>query len=200
MLIIGIGDIIGITNITLEYDMKEMLNVSVKDNAVLSVLGIETEIDNLGTEEIFRNLRRIKELSDVLKNHEKLLRDKAFETAEKVGEQDDKGSFFVRLPNGDWFKKEARTSIKIKTDEAVSLLAQKGLNDRLTPVLDDLDPRVVYNTIKEVNPAMVQGIKFTVDDSELEQAYYQGEISDEELQALVERTVTYALKLKPNKQ
>ena len=47
---------------------------------------------------------------------------------------------------------------------------------------------------------MVQGIKFTVDDSELEQAYYQGEISDEELQALVERTVTYALKLKPNKQ
>ena len=174
--------------------------MSVKDNAVLSVLGIETEIDNLGTEEIFRNLRRIKELSDVLKNHEKLLRDKAFETAEKVGEQDDKGSFFVRLPNGDWFKKEARTSIKIKTDEAVSLLAQKGLNDRLTPVLDDLDPRVVYNTIKEVNPAMVQGIKFTVDDSELEQAYYQGEISDEELQALVERKVTYALKLKPNKQ
>jgi hypothetical protein len=174
--------------------------MSVKDTAVLSVLGIETDIENLNTDDIFKNLRRIKELGEVLKNHEKVLRDKAFESAEQVGEQDDKGSFFVRLANGDWYKKEARTSVKVKTDEAVSLLAQKGLNDRLTPVLNDLDPKVVYNTLREVNPALVQGIEFTVNDAELEQAYYQGEISDEELQSLVERTITYALKLKPNKK
>ena len=174
--------------------------MSVKEEAVLSVLGIAVDVDDLSSEEIFKNLRRLKELGEVIKKHEKVLREKAFETAEKEGEQDDKGSFFVRLPSGEWFKKEARTSVKVKTDEAVNLLAQKGLNDRLTPVLDDIDPRVIYENIKRINPALVQGITFTVDDSELEQAYYQGEITDQELQSLVNRTVTYALKLKPAKK
>lgn len=173
---------------------------SVKDFAVLNVLGIDTEINDLSPEGIYRNLRRLKDLKDVLDEHEKILREKAFETAEKVGKQDDKGSYIVKLPDGTWFKKEARTSVKVKKDEAVELLEKKGLEHRLTPVLDSLDLREVYSVIKNAAPDLAKDVTFTVEDAELEQAFYQGEITDEELQNLVERKVTFALKLKSTKK
>ena len=173
---------------------KEEDEMSVKENAVLSVLGIETEVEGLTMGEVYKNIRKVKELGEILAKHEKVLKAKAFDMAEAQGEQDDKGSYMVRLPDGSWFKKEARTSVKVKKDEAVRLFAEKGLNDRLTPEISELDARAVYEYLRHNNPALVQGITFTIEDSELEQAFYSGEITDAELQDLIERNVTYALK------
>ena len=171
--------------------------MSTKDTAILSVLGLATEnLEKLSKEEIFKNLSRAKELGDVLKSYEKDLRDIAFSAAELVGERDDKGSMFVRLPDGSWFKKEARTSVKVKTDEALALFKERGLDNRLTYDISALDPNDIVDYLP---PHLMADTTFTVKDEDVEQAYYAGEISDEELQDLVERSVTYALKLSKKK-
>lgn len=167
--------------------------MSVKDAAILSVLGLATdELEKLSKEEIYRNLSRAKELGDVLKTYEKELRDIAFSAAVLVGEQDDKGSYFVRLPDGSWFKKEARTSVKVKTEEAIALFRDKGLDTRLSYDISALDPNDI---VEFLPPHLMADTTFTVKDEDVEQAYYAGEITDEEIQNLVERNVTYALKI-----
>ena len=167
--------------------------MGVKDTAILSVLGLATdELEKLSKEEIYRNLSRTKELGDVLKNYEKELRDIAFSAAELVGDKDDKGSYFVRLPDGTWFKKEARTSVKVKTEEAITLFKEKGLDNRLSYDISALDPNDI---VEYLPPHLMADTSFTIKDEDVEQAFYAGEITDTELQELVERNVTYALKI-----
>lgn len=171
--------------------------MSVKETAVLSVLGIATEVDNLTQAEIFQNLRRVEDLLTVLGDHKQVLRDKAFEVAEKQGEADDKGSYFIKLPDGNWFKKEARTSVKLKVEDAVSLFQERGLNDRLHRDVTQIDPDILEQNLPT---HVLEMAPFKVTEADVEQAFYAGDITDEELQGLVERNTTYALKLKPNKK
>lgn len=173
------------------------MSTNVKEAAVLSVLGIATETDNLTQGEVFSNLRRVEDLLTVLEDQKKLLRLKAFEVAEKEGVADDKGSFLVKLPDGNWYKKEARTSVKLKVEDAVSLFQSRGLEERLQRDVLQIDPDILIQSLPSNILAMAP---YKVTEADVEQSFYAGEITDEELQGLVERTTVYALKLKPNKK
>lgn len=173
--------------------------MSAKKEAVLSVLGIETDVESLDIQGVFKNLARIKALMEILNEHEKSLRDKAFRLAEERGEMDEKGSMIVRLPDGNWFKKEARTSVEVNREEAVELFKRKNLVHRLKPDLSTIDSREVYAILKKVKPDLVKDITYTVDDIEIEQAFYNGEITEQELENIIKKKVSYALKLSKKK-
>ena len=59
-----------------------------------------------------------------------------------------------------------------------------------------MDPKEVEEYLPD---HLVEKAGFIVDDADVEQAFYAGEITDDELQQLVERKTTYALKMKPPK-
>lgn len=166
-----------------------------KETAVLSVLGLDTDVENLSASDLYKNLRRVKAMQEILKAYHERLRVAAFRKAEEIGEQDDKGSYFVKLPDGNWFKKEARTSVKVDKDKAVELFKEKGLENRLTRDISVLTPKDV---IKYLPGHVIEELPYDVLDEDIHEAYYAGELSDDELQAIVKRKITYALATNKN--
>jgi hypothetical protein len=125
-------------------------------------------------ESIQSNIRQyvgIQEQEKLLAERKKALHTSLLEAVDKYGEEDVKGNIVLDI--GDEtvgvssLTKRKRTSMSINTDVAVPFLEEKGME----------------KCIKTVK---------LVEEDALMAAYYEGEISEEDMNILVPKTVSYA--------
>lgn len=165
---------------------------------VYAALGL-TRIDTLDSQDkILEQFRAVKGYIELLEDYQKGLRIKMFEVAEQVGDKDEKGSSFVKMDNGFGWKKEARTPApKVIPEKALDLMKYKGLNHRITiqkDIVEEQKDRVI-SLLENTAPELVKHTEI-VNDSDLETAFINQEISDAELKGVIEQgTTTYALKM-----
>lgn len=111
---------------------------------------------------------KIKELES-LKKH---LAEQLKQGAENVGVKDDRGSFYVETESA-LVGKVAKKSIKLNQEKAIKLLREKDLENLIDEV-----------TVYEVN------------ESKLESAIQNGDVSRSELESITDTKVTYAVVVK----
>ncbi len=169
------------------------------EKAMLEVLGLDTNISELSAAEVSHNALRVKAMAEVLKTYEKQIRLRAFEVAEAEGQQDDKGSYLIKLEDGSSIKKEARTSVKINQEESVKLFQKRQLHKLLTPKFNNIEPKAILDELLLYNSKLVDDVEFEVSPQALEQAYLGERISEQELQDVTTREVTYAFKVAKKK-
>lgn len=173
--------------------------MTTEKDAVLSILGISPDIGDLEEpRKAYENYMKADRISKIVKEYKKELRLKMFDIAEKTVDPDEKGSYKVRFEDGAGFKKEARTRVTINEDKAKELAEKKGI-DITRP-----QPKPTRQLTKEEAEELEQkfagafDIEEKVDENLLEQAYLNGELSDDEFEELVNKKVNYALrKYKP---
>lgn len=164
---------------------------------VHSALGIKTEGFKT-KEELLEMFMTIGNYMGILEEAQKTLRAKMFEVADKKGEHDEKGSSFIKMANGFGWKKEARNPApQINYEGAMALMKGKGLNHRITikkTIIEDKMDRVI-SLLENTAPEFVNNEEI-VEDDDIEQAFIQQEISDEEFSSIVTKGApTYALKM-----
>lgn len=164
---------------------------------VHNALGIKTE-GFKKKEEILDMFNTIEEYIAVLEDAKKAVRAKMFSVADKSEEKDDKGSAYIRLANGFGWKKEARNPApKVNYEKALELFKSKKLTHRITikkTIEEDKMERAI-SILESTAPDFVKKQE-VIEDSEIETAFIQGEITDGELSSVVEKgEVTYALKM-----
>lgn len=164
---------------------------------VFSALGIKTT-EFKTKQEILEMFNTIESYIGILEDAKKDVRAKMFEVAENKGEKDEKGSSFIRLPNGMGWKKEARNPAPVVNyEEAMALLKRKGLNHRITlkKEIDEAKMDRVISLLENTAPEFVVKQEI-VEDSDIEQAFIQQELTDEEFSSIVVKgQPTYALKM-----
>jgi hypothetical protein len=164
---------------------------------VYAALGIK--VDGFKTkQEILDMFNLLKAHEEIIKDAQSKLRDKMFEVAEKAGEKDEKGSTFMRLPNGLGWKKEARNPAPVVNYEAaMELMRKKGLNHRITlkKTIDEAKMDRVISLLENTAPDFVTKQE-VVEDEDIEKAFIEQEITDAEFSSIVTKgQPTYALKM-----
>lgn len=123
-----------------------------------------------------REYIRIKSSMELLESRQKELREKLFSQIDVDGYEDDKGNVQLELdePVDEIVRleKQRRTSRKIDEFKAEEVITAKQLED------------TVYKTVR------------VVDEDALMAAYYEGKISEEELEEMFPAKVTWALMTK----
>lgn len=173
-----------------------------KADVVLKALGIELggEMDVEKINTIFRNFKEAKKILDDYEK--KTLKPFLFNSAEQLGLKTETGGNRVQLEDGTGWEKQARTSVTVDQDLAISLLDRKHLFEYIdySQTISEENMEKVVNILKSVEREDLITTTQSVTDKSLEQAYLNGQISDEELSELISRKVTYALvEVKPAK-
>lgn len=169
--------------------------MATKEQAVLAVLGLEIE-DKSGRD-LYDIWKQGKAIEDILKGFMSECRKKMFAEAEEVGTRDEKGSVSVSYDDGKGYQKQARVSVKFNELKALDFLREKGMEDLihakqvLPPEEDDRYVTAICLLAQE-RPDLLDEVE-TVGESDLESAIYEGRIKSEDLENLVDRSVTYAL-------
>ena len=137
------------------------------------------------------------EYSDFLDDYKKMMREKMFELAEQLGEEDDKGSHKLRFEDGTGFKKEARHYVSIDDDRALELAEEKGINisDKELKAKGQYVEELI-EVIEEQLPDLADlvDIKEKINEDYLEEAYLNGDITEQEFSELVNKEIRYALR------
>jgi collagenase-like PrtC family protease len=167
-----------------------------KTDYILEALGLKVEGKELSVEEIGKVFQDFKEAKKVLEDYEKkVLKPYFFSGAENFGEQTENGGHKVVLEDGTGWEKQARVSVKVDTEKAVDLLDSKNLFEFIdyNESISEENLETVIKFLKAHNREDLITTSTSVTNESLEQAYLGGNISDEELQDLITRKVTYAL-------
>ena len=118
----------------------------------------------------------IKEQVDTLSKRQKELRDRLLEVVENLGETDDQGHLWMDLPQEisgvRMLQRQRRVTQSINQERAQELLEELGLLDRCTTMV-----RIV-------------------DEDALMAAKWDGEISEEQIDSMIDTKVVWALHLK----
>lgn len=118
----------------------------------------------------------VKEQVDALSKRQKELRDRLLEVVENLGETDDQGHLWMDLPREvggvRMLQRQRRVTQSINQERAQELLEELGLTDRCTTLV-----RVV-------------------DEDALMAAKWDGEISEEQIDSMIDTKVVWALHLK----
>lgn len=169
--------------------------MATKAEAILSLLGVQVggEMTADKINEVFRNF---KEAKKILEDYEKkTLKPFLFAGAEKLGEQTESGGHKVLLPDGTGWEKQARVSVSVDQDKAVTLLDSKNLFEYID-YTESVKPEFmekVTHMLKSLGREELVETTVSVSPESLEQAYFKGDISDDEFTTLISRKVTYAL-------
>lgn len=169
--------------------------LSEKSKALLALAGLRSDI--LGSDNprvVFDEYMDADDRKAIIEEYVSLLRERLFELAVKYGVSDDKGSSTVMFTDGKWFKKEARTSVSIDKDKLRELANQKGLNliKYIPKIKKDCEEEAL--AILATHYGELMELDEVVDESELQQAYMDGAIDDDEFGSIVSKKVNYALK------
>lgn len=177
--------------------------MATKEQAILQVLGINIEGEEMTPEkinEVFRNLKAIKK---TIEGYEKnTLKPFLFQSAETFGMATDNGGNKVVLPDGTGWEKQARVSVTVDNDKALELLKEKGLTeyiDTTEHIVED-ETGTVIDLLKAIGREELVEQREATNEGYLEQAFLAEAITDDELAALIERKTTFALvEVKPPK-
>ena len=166
-----------------------------KAEAVLAVLGLE--IEGKSNREVYDIWKQAREVEDILKKFMESCKKQMFSNAEEEGSKDDKGSVSMVYEDGKGYQKQARVSITMNTEKAISFLRSKGLEELVSkrqtlPKTTDERYDTVVGIIAKENPSLLDTEEY-VDEGDLESAIYDGKIESEDLDELVDKKVTYAL-------
>jgi len=169
--------------------------LEIKTLALLETLGFDPEHRHSKDPNILLAVfLRCENIISRLQDWQKEIREEMFQVVTEQGVEDSKGSYTIQLDNGGWYKKEARTTVKVNLEKAEALGAQKGLSlvadkPSIKKGFEDDAARIVA----AVDPKVVEWNK-AVDDRLIETLYAEGKLSDEDLGSILERSVNYALK------
>ena len=123
-----------------------------------------------------REYLQVKASMDLLETRQKALRDTLFQQIDSNGEFDDKGNVFLELGSEIdgvvRLEKQRRVTRKLDSDTAESILATNGLEDE------------VYEVVRVVN------------EDKLMAAFYEGKLTEDELERIYPAKVVWALTTK----
>ena len=170
-----------------------------KEQALLTMVGLDINtLNSDNTKTVFDELLKTEEILAIIDDYKKHIRTRLFELAESYGEKDEKGSFTVELPDGSWFKKEARTSVNLNVDKILEMDKVKNYPF----VKGGIELVVPKAQLEEIAGALKQQYniepeyQYSIDEDELYQAYLEDIISDDEFKEMLDKKVTFALKKK----
>jgi len=171
-----------------------------KQEAIHSLLGIDMNVVNSADSgKVFEEYKKVEELKKELSKSEETLKEKLKELAENQGVLDEKGSYKVELPDGRWFKKEARTSVEIDKDKIRELDEERKFSF-VRPKIELITDREKEDLIdKAINIILEEtGIteivkEYDIFEDGIEYAYQNGEIDDNDLREIIKQSVSYAL-------
>jgi hypothetical protein len=130
--------------------------------------------DDLSTQ--VREYLQVKASMDMLETRQKALRETLFQHIDSNGEFDDKGNIFLELGSDIdgvvRLEKQKRVSRKLDENTAESILATNGLEDD------------VYEVVRVVN------------EDKLMAAFYEGKLTEDELERIYPAKVVWALTTK----
>lgn len=166
-----------------------------KADVILSSMGVKLG-EEMTVETIAEVFRNFKEAKKILDDYEKkTLKPFLFQSAEKLGALTESGGNKVVLPDGTGWEKQARVSVSVDGEKAIALMKQKNLHEYI-----DKEDFISEENVGRVI-ALLEGLerhelishKESVSQSSLEQAYFNGNITDDELGGIISRNTTYAL-------
>lgn len=121
-----------------------------------------------------REYLQVKSTAEMLDARKEDLRKNLFSHLEGSGELDDKGNYFIELPQPIdgivRLEKQKRTIRKLDEQTAEEVLKDNGLEDE------------IYETVRVVN------------EDKLMAAYYEGKISEDELERMFPAKISWALR------
>lgn len=121
-----------------------------------------------------REYLQVKNTAEMLDARKEDLRKSLFSHLEGSGEIDDKGNYFIELPQPIdgivRLEKQKRTIRKLDEQSAEDILKENGLEDE------------VYETVRVVN------------EDKLMAAYYEGKITEDELERMFPAKISWALR------
>lgn len=121
-----------------------------------------------------REYLQVKNTAEMLDARKEDLRKNLFSHLEGSGEIDDKGNYFIELPQPIdgivRLEKQKRTIRKLDEQTAEEVLKDNGLEDE------------IYETVRVVN------------EDKLMAAYYEGKISEDELERMFPAKISWALR------
>lgn len=121
-----------------------------------------------------REYLQVKNTAEMLDARKEDLRKNLFSHLEGSGELDDKGNYFIELPQPIdgivRLEKQKRTIRKLDEQTAEEILKDNGLEDE------------IYETVRVVN------------EDKLMAAYYEGKISEDELERMFPAKISWALR------
>lgn len=121
-----------------------------------------------------REYLQVKNTAEMLDARKEDLRKNLFSHLEGSGELDDKGNYFIELPQPIdgivRLEKQKRTIRKLDEQTAEEVLKDNGLEDE------------IYETVRVVN------------EDKLMAAYYEGKISEDELERMFPAKISWALR------
>lgn len=121
-----------------------------------------------------REYLQVKNTAEMLDARKEDLRKNLFSHLEGSGEIDDKGNYFIELPQAIdgivRLEKQKRTIRKLDEQTAEEILKDNGLEDE------------IYETVRVVN------------EDKLMAAYYEGKISEDELERMFPAKISWALR------
>lgn len=121
-----------------------------------------------------REYLQVKSTAEMLDARKEDLRKNLFSHLESSGEIDDKGNYFIELPQPVdgivRLEKQKRTIRKLDEGSAEEILKDNGLEDE------------IYETVRVVN------------EDKLMAAYYEGKISEDELERMFPAKISWALR------
>ena len=144
---------------------------------------------------LFEEFLRAEEAKNMFETYTKRIREKLFEAADKFGEKDDKGSAKVTFPDGKWFKKEARVSVSINREKVLEKHEITPLSFvKEIPVFDDDKLDEVVKVVEVHLPEAIIDFKKEINEAGIEEAYVNGELTDDDIREIITKKVVYALK------
>lgn len=172
-----------------------------KEEALLNMIGVNPLILTADDPiRVYEEYKKVEEAVNIFKESQERFKNKLKELAEKHGEQDEKGSFTCNLPDGSWFKKEARTSVSLNNDKIIeNYLAGRNysfVSPKVIVKLQQRDLQVAQKLVDELvgkEEVATPLLDYEVYPDEIEEAYQEGEITAEDMKELVTTKVTYAL-------
>jgi len=166
---------------------------------LLGIDGFATTSDD--PQKVYEEYRKVEKTLKALKDVENGFKDRLKELAEHKGVLDEKGSYTYTLPNGRWFKKEARTTVSIDKDKVLELDSKKRFSfvkPRFEVTADRDKEGIVDELVEMISRAYDDEIVEIVRDqviceNEIEEAYEKGELTDEDMREIIKRSISYAL-------
>jgi hypothetical protein len=168
--------------------------------AVLAVFGLKPTTDIKDLVDAYEQLTLLDDVNGVIEEYKASLRQLLFDMAVKFGVTDEKGSYVIQFEDGTGFKKEARTKVKVNQDRAMTLVNNLDLRDTLKYVYQVGDSELIKTFVEDYRQnnsgLLPPGITevATIDEGLLEQAFYDGRVKQEQLESIVDKETSYALK------
>ena len=176
--------------------------MATKADVILSSMGIQLG-EEMTTEQIAEVFKNFKEAKKIIEDYEKkTLKPFLFQSAEKLGIATESGGNKVMLPDGSGWEKQARVSVSVDAEKALALMKQKKLMEYINKeeFVSEEHMETVTAILQNIDRGDLISRKESVAQSDLEQAFLSGRITDNELGGIISRKITYALvEVKPQK-